>query len=68
MAKNEKLVRELRSGAIAGVMAYGMHGAKVGSPAQIVYDGDTLNGRALANVPVRFLRRGHAGAQDPTAR
>lgn len=55
MAENKKLVRELRSGAIAGSMAYGMHGEKVGSPTQIVYDGDTLNGRALANVPVRFL-------------
>lgn len=55
MAESKKLVRESRGGAKIGSMGLGMHGGAVGSPAQTVYDGDTLNGRALANVSVRFL-------------
>jgi hypothetical protein len=52
---SKKLVRGAKSGAVVGTMGLGRHGKSAGSAAQSVYDGDTLHGSALANVPVRFL-------------
>jgi endonuclease YncB( thermonuclease family) len=38
-----------------GHLGLGMHGAGIGSVAQQVHDGDTIVGRALGNLSVRFL-------------
>ena len=38
-----------------GHFGLGTHGAGIGSPAQQIHDGDTLNVRAIGNFGVRFL-------------
>lgn len=55
MAKPLKLVQESSKGTTIGFVGLGLRAKKVGSPAQSAHDGDTVIGRALANVNVRFL-------------
>jgi endonuclease YncB( thermonuclease family) len=50
-----KTIESLPGGATVGHVGLGMHGNQVGSVKQIVYDGDTLNVRALGNFGIRFL-------------
>ncbi len=50
-----KLITSTRSGSTVGVLGLGVHGDGVGSIRQQVHDGDTVIGRALGNVSVRFL-------------
>jgi endonuclease YncB( thermonuclease family) len=55
MASSLKLVQESKSGATVGFLGFGLRSGAVESPRQSVHDGDTVIGRTLANVDVRFL-------------
>jgi endonuclease YncB( thermonuclease family) len=50
-----KAIERLRNGQTVGHVGLGMHGQQVGSVKQQVYDGDTINIRALGNFGIRFL-------------
>jgi endonuclease YncB( thermonuclease family) len=50
-----KAIEQLRSGLTVGHARLGDHGAGVGSPAQMVHDGDTVTVAALGNLGVRLL-------------
>jgi endonuclease YncB( thermonuclease family) len=50
-----KTIESLPGGGTVGHVGLGMYGNQVGSVKQIVYDGDTLNVRALGNFSIRFL-------------
>lgn len=50
-----KLVEQSRSGALIGFLGMPLRSGAVQGPDRSVHDGDTIVGRALANVDVRFL-------------
>lgn len=50
-----KTIEQLSSGLIVGQLGLGMHGSGVGSPAQAVHDGDTIDVRAPDDFGIRFL-------------
>lgn len=50
-----KLVEQSRSGALIGFLGMPSRNGAVQRPDRSVHDGDTIVGRALANVDVRFL-------------
>lgn len=50
-----KTIEQLRSGAVVGHVGLGIYGGQVGTVRRQVYDGDTINVRALGNFGVRFL-------------
>jgi len=51
----EKTIQSLQGGLIVGYVGLGMYGDEVGSVKQNVYDGDTINVRAMGNFSIRFL-------------
>ncbi|KPL23429.1 MAG: hypothetical protein AMJ75_06070 [Phycisphaerae bacterium SM1_79] len=50
-----KTIENLPGGRTVGHVGLGMYGNQVGSVKQNVYDGDTINVRALGNFGIRFL-------------
>ncbi|MER3444500.1 MAG: hypothetical protein C4333_10425 [Meiothermus sp.] len=50
-----KTIEQLNSGLIVGRVGLGMHGTQVGSVAQAVHDGDTIDVRAPGDFGIRFL-------------
>jgi len=50
-----KTIKSLPGGRTIGIVGLGMYGNQVGSVKQNVYDGDTINTRALGNISIRFL-------------
>jgi endonuclease YncB( thermonuclease family) len=50
-----KTIERLQNGTTVGHVGLGMYGNQVGSVKQNVYDGDTINVRALGNFGIRFL-------------
>lgn len=51
----KKLVQESKSGVSIGFAGFGLNRQKIDTPDKSAHDGDTIIGRALANVDVRFL-------------
>lgn len=50
-----KIVQQSQGGIQIGFLGFGLHGGKAGAVGQVVHDGDTVIGRALASASVRFL-------------